>query len=104
MLPNQFETMTEALESLKRRSFVNELFFDRTGAYFKGEERRFSPREVTIVEHHRFEGPSSSDDMAVVYAVELVNGQKGLIIDSFGIYANPDIAEFLKGVALKEEL
>ena len=60
--------------------------------------------EVTIVEHHRFEGVSDPDDMSVLYAIEAKDGTRGTIADAFGPQANPDLGAFLKNVKMHEDL
>ena len=67
-------------------------------------EKTFTADELTIVEHHRFEGASDPEDMSVVYAIESQDGTRGIIADAFGVYANPDLGGFLNNVILREEL
>lgn len=51
-------------------------------------DRTFKSDDLTIVEHHRFEGMSDPDDSSVVYALEASNGLKGVLVDAYGAYAN----------------
>jgi hypothetical protein len=44
----------------------------------------FGPDQVLIRKWHRFEGVSDPDDMAIVYALESVNGTRGTLVDAFG--------------------
>lgn len=64
--------------------------------------RRFRPEELTIVEHHRFEGASNPDDMSVIYAVESDDGVRGVLVDAFGVYADPRLARLLEKIKLRE--
>jgi hypothetical protein len=57
---------------------------------------------MEIVEYHRFEGVSTPDDMAIVFAVECRDGKKGLVISSYGPYAELDIVNFMDKVKIKE--
>jgi hypothetical protein len=99
---NQYRTVTEALEDLTRRGFTAnfEYLDDAFTAVDLG--RSFRAEELTIVEHHRFEGASDPDDMAVVYAIESHNGVRGVVVDAFGVYANPKLGEFLHKVRIRE--
>ena len=103
MRPNQFDTMIQALLSLRERGFTASFHFDEEGCEMVESHQRMSPKDMTIVEHHRFEGDSSADDMSVVYAVECQDGAKGTIVDSFGAYADPFLATFLKQLDIHEE-
>jgi hypothetical protein len=64
----------------------------------------FRPQDLTIVEHHRFEGASDPDDMAIVYGIESNSGIRGVLVDAYGVYADPRVSEFLKTVKMREGL
>ena len=66
--------------------------------------RTFTADELTIVEHHRFEGASDPDDMSVLYAIEAKDGTRGTIADAFGPQAHPDLGAFLNNVKMHEDL
>jgi hypothetical protein len=99
-----YTTMTEALEGLKQRGFTaNFEFLNNTFRAVDGG-KTFVPDELTIVEHHRFEGASDPDDLSVLYAIESTDGTRGTIADAFGPYANPDLGAFLKTVKMREDV
>ena len=77
--------MAEAVEGLRGRGFTSD--FTVAGDVTAGD-RTFKSDDLTIVEHHRFEGMSDPDDSSVVYALEASNGLKGLLVDAYGAYAN----------------
>ena len=56
----------------------------------------FKSDELSIVEHHRFEGMSDPDDSSVVYALEAPNGLKGVLVDAYGAYSNWKTSALLK--------
>ena len=58
----------------------------------------FGPDQVLIRKWHRFEGVSDPDDMAIVYALESVNGTRGTLVDAFGVYSDPAISAFMEKV------
>ena len=102
MLEIQYRTVTEALDNLARRGFTAN--FEYLDGAFTAVDlgRSFEAEELTIVEHHRFEGASDPDDMAVVYAIESRDGVRGVVVDAFGVYANPKLGEFLHKVRIRE--
>jgi hypothetical protein len=65
--------------------------------------RTFRAEELTIVEHHRFEGSSDPDDLSVCYALETQDGTRGILVDAYGVYANPEVSEFLTRVRVHKE-
>ena len=99
-----YKTMTEAVEGLKQRGFTaNFEFLNSTFRAVDGG-KIFAPDELTIVEHHRFEGASDPDDLSVLYAIDANDGTRGTIADAFGPYANPDLGAFLTTVTMREDV
>lgn len=58
----------------------------------------YQPEQVQIVNFFRFEGMSDPDDNAILYVIETEDGDKGTIIDAYGIYMDPKITAFMKEV------
>jgi len=96
-------TVTETLHALEQRGFTAN--FELIGKTFRAVEsgKTFIPDELTIVEHHRFEGSSDPEEMAVVYAIQAGDGTRGVLVDAYGVYANPDLSAFLKDVLIREK-
>jgi hypothetical protein len=92
--------MLEAMKELKKRGFTaNFAFLDQTFQDVNSG-KSLKADELTIVEHHRFEGASDPDDMSVVYAIESDRGPRGIVADAFGVYADPDLGGFLENVKM----
>ena len=97
-----YKTMAEAVEDLRKRGFAaNFEFLDKTFRAVNSG-KTFQPDELTIVEHHRFEGVSDPDDMSVLYVIEANDGTRGTIADAFGPQADPELGAFLKTVKMHE--
>jgi hypothetical protein len=60
-----------------------------------GTNRRYAAGDGRIRDFYRFEGTSNPDDMSVIYAVEMRDGTRGMIIDAFGTYADPATTSIL---------
>ena len=99
-----YTTVSEAVAGLKARGFTTD--FEFINGQFRGfkDGRFFNPEELTIVEHHRFEGISNPDDESIVFAIESNDGVRGVLVDAFGVYANPELAAFLKNVAMQRNV
>lgn len=95
---HKMDTLIEQLGDLRKRGFNTEFKAEKGYLLAAGSDKKYTPADVKIVEHHRFEGESSADDMSVVYAIEADDGTKGAIVNSFGIYSNPVIDEFIKKI------
>jgi len=95
--------MAEAIQELMKRGFTANFEFLDEAFRDVNSGRTFQAEELTIVEHHRFEGASDPDEMSILYAVESNDGTKGIIADAFGVYANPELGGFLNSVTIREE-
>ena len=99
-----YKTMDEAVRGLKARGFGANFEFLKDAFLDVATGKTFQPGDLTIVEHHRFEGVSDPDDLSIVYAIEAKDGTRGALTDGYGAYANPDLSSFLKKVPMKEDL
>lgn len=86
-----YETITEALTDLKKRGYTTDFSLAENSIICNNE--KFSPADFEIVETYRFEGNTDPADEAVVYAIESKNGIRGVLVNGYGIYANPLNAE-----------
>jgi hypothetical protein len=95
-----YRTLDRVIEELKKRGFV-ERFDARDGQLWAlGSGRAFDAEDFTIREYQRFEGVSDPDDSSIVYAIETRSGTKGLLVDAFGPYANPEVGRLLETVEI----
>lgn len=99
---NEHETVREAINAASNAGYTHSFKVEDGRLRCIETDESFEPNAVVIVNHHRFEGPSSEDDMSVVYVVECDGRVKGTIVDAFGTYSDPDLAEFLKNVPIDE--
>lgn len=89
----QFDTLSETVEDLHRRGYLHDFSLRSDGLVFAdNKDRCILPENFKIVEAHRFEGPSDPADLSVVYAIETSDGEKGILVDGYGIY-NDDLNE-----------
>ena len=96
MSTHVYKTMAEAVDGLQRRGFTRDFAVDKETGQIGAQGETFKSDELTIVEHHRFEGASDPDDSSVVYALEASNGLKGVLVDAYGAYANWKTGALLK--------
>lgn len=97
-----YNTVSEAIDGLKTRGFASN--FEFMDGRFKSVEndRHFDAAELTIVEHHRFEGITNPADESIVYAIESSDGVRGILVDAYGVYANPELSNFMRNVKIDE--
>jgi hypothetical protein len=92
-----YDTVSEALSGLKTRGF--NLDFNLYENCLVCHDEKFDVNDFEIVETHRFEGDTDPSDEAVVYAIQSVNGLKGVLVNGYGISAdamNSDVIKMLR--------
>ena len=104
MSVNQYETVTEALQDLYKKGYSNNFSITNNQARCLETDDIIMPKEMTVIDYHRFEGSSSAGDMSVLYVVECQNGIKGTLLDAYGAYSSLELTTFLKQVSFVKGL
>lgn len=94
-------TLTEVLKAIAAEGFTEEFVLKDGGLYLKN--RKYNPDELAIAKFYRFEGESNPDDMSIIYSIMTCDGHKGVLIDAYGTYSNPDIDALVKKIYLSQE-
>jgi hypothetical protein len=94
------ETLKQVVDELSRRGYTAHFKAVDGGLQALDSGERFGSRELTIRGYYRFEGTSDPDDMAIVYAIQTRGGVRGILVDAFGVYADPTIGAALRGVPI----
>ena len=89
-----YDTVTEAVKGLKERGFLLDFNLKENCLVCQGQQVDLNDFE--IVEVYRFEGNTDPADEAVVYAVESVDGLKGILVSGYGISADAMSSEMAK--------
>ena len=93
-----YDTVSQAVSGLKNRGFTVDFNLHENCIICHGE--KFDPADFEIVEVYRFEGASDPSDEAVVYAIESRTGMKGVLVNGYGISADPLSAEMAKKLSI----
>lgn len=101
MRQNQYSTLVDAMRGLKERGYTHEfkLREDEMECLETGE--KYQPDDMKIVEYHRFEGMSNPADMSAIFAVECEDETQGLVVSSYGPYADIELINFLDKVKIE---
>lgn len=96
-----YDTLSVAFNQLKDRGFKSN-FEAISNKLLQEEESKqtYSPEEAKIVEIHRFEGSSNPADTSILYAIEIKDGTKGILLDAYGADSSAEVADFIKEVRI----
>lgn len=83
-----YDTVSEAVNGLKQRGYTIDFNMEYDCIVCHETPLSLMPGEFEITEVHRFEGNTDPADEAVVYAIESKHGEKGVLVNAFGIYSD----------------
>jgi hypothetical protein len=96
-----YPTLIDAVDGLTGRGFTEHFGVCRDGLRALDSGQMFRTQDLVIREYHRFEGVSDPDDMAICYAIETLDGVRGVLVDAFGVYSNPLVSTLLQHVPIR---
>lgn len=96
-----FDTLVEAISSLKKDGFELDFNLESNQIYCKELALGFSPNEFKVIEFFRFEGDSNPDDNSILYAIETESGKKGLLLDAYGAYSGEVSQELIQALKIR---
>lgn len=91
-----YDTLVEALNDLKKRGYTHDFNLKNDCIICAEPQISLSPDDFDIVETYRFEGETNPSDESVLYAIESKEGTKGVLVNAFGVYADPISAAMVK--------
>jgi hypothetical protein len=95
-----YDTVSEAVNGLKGRGF--DVDFNLLENCLVCHSDKFDVDDFEIVEVYRFEGNTDPSDEAIVYAIESVNGMKGILVSGYGISAEGMSAEMAQKLSIQK--
>lgn len=95
-----YDTVAEAVNGLKQRGYTIDFNLEHDRIACQKTPLSLLPSEFEITEVYRFEGDSDPADEAVVYAIESKHGDKGVVVNGFGISADTIGEEMVKKLSI----
>jgi hypothetical protein len=90
-----------AIAALRQDGFTGDFAASDGELQLIGADRRFRPEDCRILNHFRFEGTSDPGDMSIVYALETRDGTRGILVDAFGTYADPEVGAVVSRMTIE---
>lgn len=96
-----YDTVAEAINGLKQRGYTIDFNLEADCISCSKTPLSLKPSEFEITEVYRFEGDSDPADEAVVYAIESRHGQRGVLVNGFGISADAVGGEMIEKLKVR---
>ena len=92
-----YETLVEAVAALRTEGYTEDFDLRSDCIDCRDATLRLFPHEFEIDKVFRFYGPSDPDDESILYAISSESfGIKGLLVNGYGVSADPLTAEMVK--------
>lgn len=92
------DSMVSVLNSPALTEFTTQFTITKQGLISSTSEKTYQPNQIKVEHFYRFEGESNPDDSAILYAIETDAGEKGTIIDAYGVDNDSLVSDFMKQV------
>ncbi len=94
----EMKTLSACIKMLEGDGFKTQFLALNDGLKSLASDRVYKPNQVKIVSFYRFEGNSDPEDNAILYAIEAVSGERGLLVDAYGSEGDINISNFIVDV------
>ncbi len=104
--PKPMLTLSQVMARLAKKGIVKEFRMDEgTEMKYTDSDKVYQPADLQILKSYRFEGDSNPSDNAVLYVAQDKEGNKGMIIDSYGSDSNypQEFDDFIRDIPVHEE-
>ena len=96
---DEMKTLASCLNKITKDGYAENFTVTEDGHLRSLEtDKLYNPDDVHIINFFRFEGASDPSDSAILYVIETSDGAKGSLTDAYGMYADPQIDQFIKEV------
>ena len=104
--PKPMLTLSQVMQKLSGKRIIKEFRMNENCEMkLQDSDKVYQPSDLTIKRTYRFEGDSNPDDNAVLYVAEDKDGNKGMIIDSYGAdsnYPGEKFDDFMRDIPVEE--
>lgn len=90
----KYATVLEAIQQLRAKGFMVDFNIEKN--CLKINDAKYKCEDFQIIEIYRYEGDSDPDEESTVYGIESVDGIKGILVTSYGMYIDNDSEEILQ--------
>ncbi|MFH6968851.1 phosphoribosylpyrophosphate synthetase [Flavobacterium johnsoniae] len=93
-----YGNLIDAIADLRKRGYTEDFEIQSGTLNCAASDLQLHPEHFNVDESYRFEGETNPDDSSVIYAIASNNGEKGILIDAYGVYAEnmtPQLAKKL---------
>jgi hypothetical protein len=97
--------MQRCMKKLEEKGYNDQFRVEKkTLQSMSDKKKKYKPKDIKAVNFYRFEGITDPDDMSILYAIETIDGQKGTLIDAYGVYSDEETGAFMQEVDINKKV
>lgn len=96
------KTILELTELFRTKGYIEDFSIKDGSIINTGDNTEYSPTDLIIEKTERYEGDSNPSDNAIIYAITAKDGTKGVLVDSYGTYSDPELAKIIAEIPKRE--
>ncbi len=100
-MENAYDTLTQAISELSKEGYNVDFNLCAAGVEDKNRKKTYNASDLKVVRYYRFEGMSNPDDNTILYVIEAANGDRGLLVDAYGMYSGNVPKEMTEKLRMK---
>jgi len=98
-----YDNVVEAQQGLIEDGYTEGFIWVDESFMKSDRSKAYTPSDLVIDEHYRFEGMTNPGDMSIVFALSANDGVKGYAISGYGPTADAKFVSFLDSVPQRED-
>ncbi len=100
---NEMKTVSEIIDKLRNEGYTHDFKIEDGLILCESDGIGYKPGEVIIENTQRYEGDADPSDNSIIYAITAKDGDRGILIDSYGTYSEPEVAKIIASIPVREE-
>ena len=97
--------LEKCVKRLEEKGYTNQFRVEKKMLQsLTDKKKKYKSKDVKAVNFYRFEGVSNPDDMSILYAIETTDGEKGTLVDAYGVYSDDDTGAFMQEVDINKKV
>ncbi|MEZ4972721.1 MAG: hypothetical protein R2820_05395 [Cyclobacteriaceae bacterium] len=89
-------TLPACLNTMRTKGYTEDFEATKEGLKSHQSNHIYAPDELVLKAVFRFEADSDPNNNSIAYFIETEDGRRGVVLDAYGIYANPLVGEIMK--------
>jgi hypothetical protein len=101
---SEMTDLESCMKRLEEKGYTTQYRVEKKKLVSLKDNKKYKADDVVAANYFRFEGITNPDDMSILYAIETCDGNKGTLVDAYGLYADDDTGEFMKEVEIHKKV